>query len=89
MPDGDGEFFMCADMHLLMAAVIILTCNMFSAQQKVVPLTVKNSGVTTVYLNFSASDLVKNIFTVRDSHGIVIKAIEQHTLRPGMKVVEG
>ncbi|XP_041800816.1 putative helicase mov-10-B.1 [Chelmon rostratus] len=51
--------------------------------KKVVPLTVKNSGVTTVYLNFSASDLVKNIFTVRDSHGIVIKAIEQHTLRPG------
>ncbi|XP_044065668.1 putative helicase mov-10-B.1 [Siniperca chuatsi] len=51
--------------------------------KKVVQLTVKNSGVKTVYLTFWASDLVKNIFTVRDCHGNMIKTIKQHALRPG------
>ncbi|XP_044207560.1 putative helicase mov-10-B.1 isoform X1 [Thunnus albacares] len=49
----------------------------------VVPLTVKNSGVKTVYLSFRASDFVRNIFTVRDSHGKRVKTIKRHTLRPG------
>ncbi|XP_030280361.1 putative helicase mov-10-B.1 [Sparus aurata] len=51
--------------------------------KKIVPLTVKNSGVTTVYLTFWASDLVKNIFTLRDCQGNVIKSIKQHPVRPG------
>lgn len=58
---------------------------MFPVQQKVVPLTVKNSGVKTVYLSFRACDFVRNIFTVRDSHGNSIKTIKKHTLGPGMK----
>ncbi|XP_070766761.1 putative helicase mov-10-B.1 [Enoplosus armatus] len=51
--------------------------------KKVVQLTVKNSGVKTVYLNFWASDLVKNTFTVTGCHGNIIKTIKQHTLGPG------
>lgn len=59
--------------------------NMFPTQQKVVPLTVKNSGVKAVYLTFRASDLVKDIFTVRDCHGNIIKTVKKHILGPGMK----
>ncbi|CAK6951506.1 putative helicase mov-10-B.1 isoform X1 [Scomber scombrus] len=50
---------------------------------KVVPLTVKNSGLKTVYLSFRTFDFVRNIFTVRDSHGNSIKTIRKHTLGPG------
>ncbi|XP_026223832.1 putative helicase mov-10-B.2 [Anabas testudineus] len=49
----------------------------------VVLFTVKNSGARKVYLTFWASDLVQNIFTVRDSNGNIIKTIKQHILGPG------
>ncbi|KAK5923711.1 hypothetical protein CgunFtcFv8_000656 [Champsocephalus gunnari] len=48
-----------------------------------VPLTVKNSEVKMVYLSFWASELVKDIFTVSDCHGNIIKTLTQLPLRPG------
>ncbi|XP_033943961.1 putative helicase mov-10-B.1 isoform X1 [Pseudochaenichthys georgianus] len=48
-----------------------------------VPLTVKNSEVKMVYLSFWASELVKDIFTVSDCHGNMIKTLTQLPLRPG------
>nr|XP_046252029.1 putative helicase mov-10-B.1 isoform X1 [Scatophagus argus] len=51
--------------------------------KKVIHFTVKNSGVTAVYLTFWSAVLVKNIFTVRDCHGNNIKTINKHTLQPG------
>lgn len=58
---------------------------MFPAQQIVVPFTVKNSGVTTVYLTFWTSDLIKNIFTVKDYHENIVKTVKRHVLAPGME----
>ncbi|GAA6222732.1 putative helicase mov-10-B.1 [Lates japonicus] len=58
-------------------------CLTVHENKKVVPITVKNSSAHTVYLTFWASDLVKNIFTVRDCHGNIINTVKQHTLRPG------
>ncbi len=57
----------------------------FHDQQKVVALTVRNSGVTTVYLTFRASALIQNVFTVRDCHGNIIETVKKHRLRPGTK----
>ncbi|XP_051280100.1 putative helicase mov-10-B.1 isoform X1 [Dicentrarchus labrax] len=52
-------------------------------KKKVVLLTVKNSGFATVFLTFRAFDLVKNIFTVSDCHGHIMKSIKRHSLGPG------
>lgn len=57
-----------------------------SNRKLTVPLTVKNSGLKTVYLSFRTFDFVRNIFTVRDSHGNSIKTIRKHTLGPGTKM---
>ena len=47
-------------------------------------LTVKNSGVNTVNLNFTTSDLVENIFTIKDCGGNIVKTITQVSLAPGI-----
>ncbi|TKS77630.1 putative helicase mov-10-B.2 [Collichthys lucidus] len=58
-------------------------CLTVSENQIVVPFTVKNSGVTTVYLTFWTSDLIKNIFTVKDCHEHIVKTVKRHVLAPG------
>ncbi|XP_059188712.1 putative helicase mov-10-B.2 [Centropristis striata] len=58
-------------------------CLTLYENRKVVLFTVKNSGIKEVSLSLWASDLVKNIFTVKDSHGNKIKTMKQLRLRPG------
>ncbi|XP_037629487.1 putative helicase mov-10-B.2 [Sebastes umbrosus] len=49
----------------------------------VVPLTVKNWGFGRLHFTLEDSDLVKNIFTVRDCHGEIIKNLKHLGLGPG------
>ncbi|KAM3617817.1 uncharacterized protein V6R79_011507 [Siganus canaliculatus] len=51
--------------------------------QKVLPLTVKNFGISAVYLTLRAFNLVSNIFFLRDCDGNVIESITHHVLGPG------
>ncbi|XP_047426420.1 putative helicase mov-10-B.1 [Mugil cephalus] len=51
--------------------------------ERVVPFTVRNSGTKTVYLNLMASTFIKNIFTLRDCHGNIIKTVKRHDIGPG------
>ncbi|XP_021175631.2 putative helicase mov-10-B.1 [Fundulus heteroclitus] len=54
-----------------------------TGKKKVMPLSVENSGVKRVYFTFQNFDFVKNVFTVRDRDGDIIKTIKDHPLRPG------
>ncbi|XP_049438320.1 putative helicase mov-10-B.2 isoform X3 [Epinephelus fuscoguttatus] len=51
--------------------------------EKVVPVILRNMGVRTVYITLQAFDLVKNIFTVRDTHGNIIESMKQLPLGRG------
>ncbi|MED6254758.1 hypothetical protein ATANTOWER_032834 [Ataeniobius toweri] len=51
-------------------------------KEKVVLLSVENNGTKQVYFTLQTFDFVKNIFTVRDCDGNIIKAINDHLLRP-------
>ncbi|XP_037835264.1 putative helicase mov-10-B.1 [Kryptolebias marmoratus] len=61
-------------------AKISITVN---ENQTIVPFIVGNSGVEKVYLNFQATEFVKNIFTVRDFDGNVIRSIKNYCIIPG------
>ncbi|XP_034552700.1 putative helicase mov-10-B.1 [Notolabrus celidotus] len=52
-------------------------------KKKVVPITVKNNGAIAVDFRLQASDLVKNIFTIKDGHGNNFNSVQKHTLGPG------
>lgn len=48
------------------------------------PFTVKNFGRESVYLNVQTTELVKNIFAIRDGDGNIIGTLENHCIAPGM-----